>query len=397
MKKKILFVLPSLDAGGGQKSLVNLLTQIDSQNFQVDLYLIKSEGLFFNSLPKDVRVIEPTGSYLTFSKGFFPSIFSFIKTKDLKMIYFRIMLAIQNRLYRNKNKAEQRGWKYLNHFFEPLPQRYDVAIGYLEKSSIYFTVDKVNAEIKIGWIHTNYSDSGMDSEVDFRYFNKLNHIVTVSEECAHSLRKEFPPYKEKIFTIENIVSKKMILSLAKQNSDLKIFDNQNINILTIARLSHEKGIDLAIKSCSELVKKMSNIKWFIIGEGPEKEKLKKLIKKLNLEKNFLLLGLKENPYPYLNKADIYVQPSRYEGKSLAIDEAKILHRPIVITNFETAKDQIKNNENGLVVAMNENGLTEGIMSIITNKNLKIKLESGLSKEKHSNEEEVEKLYSLINS
>ena len=138
-----------------------------------------------------------------------------------------------------------------------------------------------------------------------------------------------------------------------------------------------------------------NIKWYVIGEGNEREKLEEIIKKKNLENHFKLLGLRENPYPYLKKADIYVQPSRYEGKSIAIDEAKILHKPIIVTNYETAKDQITNEINGLIVDMNEKGLSEGIERLIQNQDLKHSFINNLSNEQLGTENEINKLYEII--
>ena len=87
--------------------------------------------------------------------------------------------------------------------------------------------------------------------------------------------------------------------------------------------------DIAIKAAAILVKKGYTIKWYVLGEGEERNTLEQSIKEHNLIANFILLGIKENPYPYINNATIYVQPSRFEGKSLAIDEAKILHKPIL--------------------------------------------------------------------
>ena len=396
MKKSILFVIPSLHAGGGEKSLVNLLNQIDYEKYNVDLFLFDKSGVFINSLPKQVKILDLPDTYKIFTQGLGISIKTFISQFKFYLAYCRVMFTIKNRIIKNKSKAEQYTWKYLSKSITILDKEYDVSIGYLEKSSIYFIVDKIKSKKKIGWIHTNYESSGMDEKFDRVYFKKLDNLVTVSEECSNSLKVKFPDLKEKISIIYNIVSPKLINELSNRdiNKDFIIQDGY-INIITVARLSYEKGIGIAINACKILIDEGYKIRWYVLGDGLEKAKLEELILKNKLQDNFKLLGIKENPYPYIKQADIYVQPSRYEGKSIAIDEAKILHKPIVVTNYETAKDQINNNENGFIVEMNEKGLYKGIISIINDVNLQNKLSNNLCNEKLGTESEIYKLYDIF--
>ncbi len=396
MKKNILFVIPSLHAGGGEKSLINLLNQIDYDLYNVDLFLFNKSGLFINSLPKPVKILELQDTYKIFTQDLDISIKTFISNFKFNLVYYRIMFTIKNRFIKDKSKAEQYTWKYISKSIAALEKEYDVSIGYLEKSSIYFIVDKVKSKKKIGWIHTNYENSGMDENFDRPYFKKLNNLVTVSKECANSLKVKFPEIKQKISIIYNIVSPKLINELSNRdiNNDFIIEDGY-INIITVARLSYEKGIDLAINACKLLKSEGYKVRWYVLGDGSEKSKLEELILSNNLEDNFRLLGIKENPYPYIKKADIYVQPSRYEGKSIAIDEAKILHKPVVVTNYETAKDQIKHNENGVIVEMNDESLYQGIVSVINDVNLQNKLIYNLSNENLGTESEIYKLYDIF--
>lgn len=395
MKKNLLFIIPSLSAGGGEKSLVNLLFQIDYDLYNVDLFLFNKSGVFLNSLPQEVNLLGAPHNYQTFTTGLKNSIKSFLGKGQLPLAYSRIMFTIMNRVIKNTAVSEQYTWKYQNRSLDILDKEYDAAIGYLEKSSIYFVVDKVKSKRKIGWIHTNYSNSGMDHHFDAPYFKKLDHIVTVSEECAKSLKENFQHLTNKIRVIYNIVSPRNIYVLSNREMP-DLFDSRFINIITVARLSNEKGIDIAIKSCKKLMEKGYKVRWYVIGDGNEREKLENMIVSTGLKDNFFLMGIKENPYPYIKNADIYVQPSRYEGKSIAIDEAKILHKPIVITNYDTAMDQIKHGVNGIVVARSEDGVSEGVEAIINDTSLKETLISSLRKEKLGTEEEIHKLYEIFN-
>ena len=214
----------------------------------------------------------------------------------------------------------------------------------------------------------------------------------MSEECANVLKQRFSIYNDKIGVIHNIVSPSTINKMSQEKVDL---ERKGVKLVSVGRLSHEKGFDLAIEACKNLVGDGYEIKWYIIGEGEGRGKLEKMIEENHLQDHFLLLGLKENPYPYIREADIYVQPSRFEGKSIAIDEAKILHKPIMVTNFSTAKDQIKNEENGLIIDMDAHSLSEGIKKLIHNEELRNKLIKNLSDEELGTESEIKKLYTLF--
>ncbi|PLR68733.1 glycosyltransferase [Bacillus sp. UMB0893] len=397
MKKNLLFVIPGLDAGGGEKSLVNLLTQIDYTLYNVDLLLFNQNGIFMKYLPKEVIILPLPKEYIDFALPATESIKKFFLSANLYMAYQRILFAITNKTIKNISRKEQYSWKYFSKSFPIINKKYDVAIGFLEKSSTYFCVDKVQACKKIGWVHIDYDKLGMDPKYDISYFEQLDHIITVSEECSNILSSRFPSQKEKIGVIYNIVSPKVIMDMSSQLVDDDLFNKKadEISILSIGRLHYQKGFDLAIEACKILKDRGINIRWNIIGEGEERDKLEKLIKINQLEKQFILLGLKPNPYPYIKKADIYAQTSKFEGKSIAIDEAKILKKPIIVTNFSTAKDQIENEFDGLVVDMNSMAVADGIEKLIEYPDLRNNLSMNLSQQKLGTENEINKLYNLI--
>ena len=353
MKKKLLFAIPSLSAGGGEKSLVTLLSQIDYEKFEVDLFLFNHEGIFMDLLPPEVNILSLPESYKAFSLPLFRSISKLFIGRQLQLINQRFLYSWKYRSVNNIAIREQCNWKYLSNSFETLNKDYDVAIGFLEKSSTYFIVDKVKAKKKIGWVHIDYDHLGMDPNFDIKYFKKLDHIITVSEECGEILKRRFPSEKHKVEVIYNIVSPILIHKMANLvNEDVYQKNKDEIHIVSIGRLHPQKGYEIAIEACKKLIDLGVKIKWNIIGDGEERDRLTNLIRQNNLEEHFKLLGLKANPYPYIKQADIYAQTSRFEGKSIAIDEAKILQKPILITNYSTAKDQIKNNVEGLIVNMN---------------------------------------------
>ena len=195
--------------------------------------------------------------------------------------------------------------------------------------------------------------------------------------------------------MHNIVSDKAIKKLSLEKVTDVQFNKEDINIVSVGRLNYQKGFEMAIEACSILKEKGYKIKWNIVGDGEERSNLERLINKFNVKDEFKLLGIRENPYPYVAKSDIYVQPSRFEGKAIAIDEAKILNKPIVLTNFSTAKDQIENKINGLICDMNSYSLASEIEGLIIGSELKNNIVKNLMEEKLGNEDEIMKLYDVI--
>lgn len=396
MKKKLLFIIPSLDAGGGEKSLVNLLNQIDYSRYEVDLFLFSHGGIFTKFLPKEVHILDLPENYIDFMLPLKKSITNMLKKKNIPLALNKLFFTYINNIKKNANNVEQYNWKYLSNSIDKLDGQYDVAIGFLEKTSIYCCVEKVNAIKKIGFIHNDYDKMEMDWKIDINYFKELDKIVTVSDECLTVLKNRFPNEINKMDVMYNIVSSTMINKMADmENKDLFDRKNDEIIILSIGRLHNQKGFELAIEACKKLVDNKYKVKWFVIGEGDERVSLTRQIRENGLENKFILLGLKSNPYPYIKQSDIYAQTSRFEGKSIALDEAKILAKPIVVTNYSTAKDQIDDGVNGIIAQMSSQDIYLNIKKLIDYKILRDRLSENLRCLKLGTEDEINKLYSYF--
>lgn len=391
--KKILFIMNDLECGGAQKALISLLDNINYRKYDVDLLLFNKKGIYLNDLPKDVNILDEPKYFKCFDMSIKNAFIELIKDKKYKLLLYR---ALSTRLYK-KNiipaVREQRMWKYFSKSFEKLENEYDVAIGFLEKTPIYYCIDKVNAKKKIGWIHTNYSDMGMDKEIDKKYFNQLDNIITVSENSANVLRDLFPNNREKIKVIKNIVSDVTINKLA--NIDVN-FNSDYLNIVTVGRLTFAKGYDIAIEAFKYIVDAGIKARWYVVGEGEERGNLNNLIKKYNLDNSFILLGEKKNPYPYIKAGDIYCQTSRYEGIGISIIEAKILKKPIIITNFTSSEEQICNGENGLISSKDPREVAKNIIYLAKNKELRRKFQEVLSNEEINYDNSIEEFERICN-
>lgn len=395
--RKILISSFDMEVGGVERSLISMLNNFDYENNEVDLMLYRHIGDFMNLLTDKVNLLEENKSYSTFRKG----IGQTIKEGNVFLGASRLLAKLIGELSKkdNKNNAEsvvqmQLMWKYALPFLPKLDKEYDVAISYLWPH--YFIAEKVKAQTKIAWIHTDYSTIETDIKMDLKMWDKFNYIMAVSEECKNAFLKKYPSLHNKVKVMENITSPDFIRRMSEEKVDDDISKDNSFKLLSVARLSHAKGIDNAVRALRILHDRgLTNIKWYVVGYGGDEAMIKELIAENKLKDSFILLGKKTNPYPYMRTCDIYVQPSRYEGKAVTVGEAQILGKPVIITNYTTAKSQVIENIDGYICELSVEGIANGIEKIYKNNELREVLAFNCSNTNYSNNNELDKLYKLI--
>jgi glycosyltransferase involved in cell wall biosynthesis len=399
MKKKILIASFDLAIGGVERSLVGLLNSIDYQKYEVDLMLFKHEGEFFSLLPEGPNLLPENPAYSTFRKSISQIIRDGRYPIAVSRIFAKYISSIKGKMMKVEEPGYltiQYGWELTRPFLPELSMEYDLAIGFLWPH--HFIGEKVKAKRKVGWVHTDYSNIFIDKKTEMKMWKSLDQIVAVSEECSNTFLNEFPHLKEKTMVIENILSQDFVRQQSEIQSALEIKKEPGKTIIvSVGRLSHAKGFDNAIRACRQLADKGYDISWYVVGYGSLEYELRKLIAELGVENHFFLLGKKMNPYPYIKAGDIYVQPSRYEGKAVTIREAQILGKPVVITNFPTAKSQVKDGVDGLITPAGVDGIVKGLQKVIDNPILRENLVKNTTSMDYGNEDEVQKIYSLINA
>ncbi len=389
MKKKILFVIPTLKSGGAEKSLITLLQLFDYDKYDVSLFLFRKEGLFLKSVPEQVTVLDAGENHITFDGDAKNAVKSFLKKGRIDLVLSRYFYA-KSLSNSDSYQRETKSWHWLKKSIKYPKEHFECVIGYLEGTADWLA-SEIQADKKIGYMHS-YLDKTLSDKKNFsETINRYDYFVAVSDECLENLKRLCPNY-DGLRKIHNIVSPRFIKNSAKSETPLL---GDEIKLLTVGRLSFEKGLDMAVKACRILKDKNYKFKWYHVGIGPEKENIQSQIKENDLADTFILLGEKSNPYPYMNSCDIYVQPSRHEGKSIAIDEAKCLEKPIVVTNFPSVFDQIEGGVNGLICDMNAEAVADSIEKLILNPELRERFSFNLSNEQIGNEEEIQKLYELI--
>lgn len=394
--KKILFVINSLTIGGSEKSLVSLLNLIDYSKYDVDLMMFKSGKEFDKYIPDQVKVLEEPKyyKYISGNKKIDISIRERIKYSICR---YKTSIALRvNSKRRQSINSEQVLYKNHKNVMECINENYDIAIAYSQGMPTYFIIDNVKAKKKIAWINCDYATTIYDKEFDYNYYKEIDKIIVVSQTIKESIINLRPDYKNKLEVILDIVDPYLINKMSIEENEIKK-SNDFINILTVGRLViHHKGYDLAIEAAKKLKDRGYNFKWYVIGEGPDRKEIENMISRNGLNNSFILLGKRDNPYPYMRSCDIYVQPSRKEGFGLTAIEAKILKKAMVCTNFNTAKELINDKVDGLIVNINSNDLCEGIVKYIEDNEFKNNICKNLNNtESYSSIKEMDKIYNLF--
>ncbi|KIL49357.1 glycosyltransferase [Jeotgalibacillus soli] len=391
--KKILVVSFDMEVGGVERSLISMLNNFDYKNYTVDLMLYSHTGDFMNLLPSHPTLLEESSFYKTFRM----SIGQTIKSGKIAIGLARLLArykAASHRSSENGYRQMQYMWKYSLPFLPKLEREYDVAISYLWPH--YFVAEKVEAKTKIAWIHTDFSTVDTDVKMDLQMWERFNYIMAVSEECKKAFIQKYPALEKKVIVVENITSPDFVKMLAEEKVDNPMLEDPRFKIITVARLSHAKGIDHAVKALKLLKDRgCDDIAWYVVGYGGDEEMLIELIIKNGLEDHFILLGKKMNPYPYMKEADLYVQPSRYEGKAVTVGEAQILSKPVLITNYPTAKSQVHDGIDGSICELSVEGIADGIERLYEDAAFRKKLTANCENTNFQNHEELEKLYRIV--
>ncbi|MEH7226785.1 glycosyltransferase [Bacillus sp. JJ1566] len=395
MKTRLLFAIDSLVGAGAEKSLITLLSLLDYRKYSVDLVLFAHGEILEELVPKEVNILRPF-KYTEFANlNLLRAFYYSIKEKNFKMLYSRIMYSLKIRLkkYNNPEKARVY-WENVSNVIEENNKKYDIAISYAQGVPTFFVAEKTKAEKKFAWINVSYRLDKKNADFQQKYYDIYNKIVAVSNSAKEIFLETFPNYDNKMEVIYDINNPDFIVNMAKLNEGYS--DNfGGYRILTIGRLAYQKGYDIALEACRLLKKQGVNFRWYVLGKGPLESEILEYIKINNLEENFILLGVTSNPYPYVKNCDFYVQTSRFEGFGLAIAEARMLNIPVVTTRFDAVYSQMIDGENGLVVDMNADAVSKGILKLMKNHQLREEIKKNLKKEKKGNIEELDKFYALI--
>lgn len=397
MKKRILIVSHALELGGAERSLIGLLSALNPGQADIDLFLLRHEGELMDSIPPYVNLLDEVPAYTVLAR----SMKITLKEGHFLLTAARLRGKIKAARFDKKHGLSESGTaleyshKYTIGLMPPIApgKEYDLAVSFLTPH--YIVAEKVRAKMKFAWIHTDYKNMPVDFESEAVMWAKYDRIISISDSVTKSFVEVFPELAGKIRLIENILPEELV---RKQADEKDVRDEMpqdaDFRLLSIGRYCYPKNFDNVPEICSLLLNGGIDVKWYIIGFGPDEEKIRKRIRACGMEKNVILLGKKENPYPYIRECDVYVQPSRYEGKSVTVREAQMLSKPVVITAYATADSQLENNVDGLIVPMDNESCAKAIAELLKNKKLCLELSENCKKRDYSNSKEAQKLLSF---
>ena len=364
MKKKVLIVSSSLSTGGLEKCLINLCDNFDYERYEVDLYLFNEGRDLLKRLNKNVNLLSDSPYYAdVYNRSIFNSVKVLLRKKKLGLFFYRISRFLRIRF--GDKKFTINDWKNMKKTMLTIDKHYDVAIGFEEGSACYYVADCVDAEVKLGWIHTDIKKINNNKKLDEHAFEKLDSVITVSQNSLRNLKETYPLFTDKFkcITLPSLLNYKEINHLAQEPNKML---GDEIKILSVGRLVKLKGVHLCVSVCKRLIEENYKIKWYVAGEGDFRNEIEKEIEKCEVKDNFILLGNCPNPYTYINSADICVQPSSYEGFSVAVFEEKYLKKAVVVTKIPSNLEMITDKENGIIVERNSEDIYRGIKYLLDN-------------------------------
>ncbi len=397
--KKILFVMNTMGRAGAETALLELLRRIDRSEYDISLFVLTGQGELINSLPLGVKLLNRYSDttsvhsregrkhlFVSGLKVLFKR-FNFVRL----LPYFAVNAA---EMIKKRNlQIEKLLWRAFSDGAERSETKYDLAVSYIEGAAAYYVADHVMADKKAAFIHVDYKKSGYTRNLDKDCYLKFDRIFGVSKEVTDVFLNVYPELAGKTEVFHNLIDAEGIRR--KADSGIGFTDGfSGIRLLTVGRLMAQKSFETSIKACYILKKHGENIRWYVLGEGDRREKLQALIEKLGLERDFILCGAVDNPYPYMKEADIYVHCSRFEGKSIAVQEAQVLGKPIIVSDCSGNREQVIPDEDGVICEFDPRSIAKSIYELIHDENKRDKISKNALVKNNGEEEALCRLLEI---
>ena len=397
--KKILFVINTLGQAGAETALLELLRQIDPKQYEVSLLVLMGQGEMISRVPDTVKICNRTFrdcSVLSAEgrKGLVRTILKAMLRRGTVLRLFPYLvknfLAMRKR---GKILPDKLLWRVLSDGADRLQEEYDLAVAYLEGGSTYYVADWVRAKCKAAFVHVDYAQAGYTKDLDLDCYRKYTKVFAVSDEVKTAFLKVYGEYAGKTEVFHNILNPESIRSKAQTGQGFAE-PFEGIRIVSVGRLTAQKAFEVSIDAMKLVKDAGRKVRWYVFGEGDQRKMLEERIAKLGLKEDFLLPGAVSNPYPYMKQADIYVHASRFEGKSIAIQEAQILGKPILVSDCSGNREQVIQDVDGLLCEFCAEGICEGILQLLDDADRRERLGRAAAEKNKAENTEIVKLLSL---
>lgn len=404
-KKKILFIMNTMGRAGAERALVALIRTLPREQYEIYLQVLVNRGEIYKELPPyvhllpkhpDTRSVLSAGGRL---KLFTTVLYCFFYHANGFRLKDYMLKNLKYQIKTKKILPDKLFWRLIAYGTKPPKKKFDLAIAYLEGGSTYYLADCVSAKKKATFIHIDYKKAGYHRGLDLDAYKKIDRIFSVSKEAGESFLKIYPEYKDKLFLFRNIIDTERIKkkSLAPlKPTDPFLTSKAKYKLLTVGRLHYQKAYDIAIPALKLLRNHGIDADWFVLGEGPLKLELEKQIKDAGLTGHFHLLGSKPNPYPYYKACDFYIHATRFEGKSIAIEEAQVLGKAIIASDCTGNREQITSGKNGILIPLSKEAIATAVSSLIRHPEKKKEFETASENTNLFHSEDLTALLSLLN-
>lgn len=396
--KSILIVSHALEIGGAERALLAMLESFDYSQYSVELFLMRHSGDLLKLIPPQVKLLPEKKPYTALGVP----LVSILKKGMLRVAFGRIAAKLRAKYYCKRHHIQGENAVELEYSHKytvkGMPvisdKKYDLVISFLTPH--YFAAEKTHAKTKIAWIHTDYSLINVDVESEHTMWAQYDYIVSISNDCTKGFVSKFPELASKILLMENII---VPVFLQKQAALMEVKQEmpsfEGLNLLSVGRFSHAKNFDNVPDLCRRILAQGIQIRWYLIGYGSDEALIRQKIRETGMENHVIVLGKKSNPYPYMAACDVYVQPSRYEGRCVAVQEAQALGKPVIITAYPTSASQLQDGVDGVIVPQDNEACAVGIATVLKNPQMLEKLVHNCAEREYSNAQSMEPIYSIM--
>ena len=373
--------------------MLGLLDTIDYSKYAVDLFLLSHSGEFMPLINEHVNLLPENSSY----KALTQPISTNLRNGNIGIAFARCYARMRSALSRGALHFPHNYKQYFHKLSMPylpnIPGEYDLAISFNDPH--YIIGEKVNAKVKLAWFHTDASRIQFCDNIEKEMWGMSDYAVNVSENCKAAFDKAHP-YLSRFHSllIENILPKELICKQAEESQN-DMLSKGSLALLSVGRFCDAKNFDNVPDICCRLVADGLDVKWYLIGYGGDEPLIRQKIDEAGMQKRVIILGKKDNPYPYMRACNLYVQPSRYEGKAVTVREAQMLGKPVVITSYATSGSQLEDGVDGVIVPMDNAGCAAGIAALLRDPVRMQQLSENCAKRDYTNSAEVEKIYTLM--
>ena len=394
--KKVLFVTNTLGVGGAERALLELLNNLDREMYDIDLCLLLGRGELMNQVPDGVRLLNPkvnTGSVLDHPGRWAlvgMVIACFFRNGRWAAKLASVLRALPPMLRRRRIQLDKLLWRVVSDGAVRMDTYYDTAVAWQEGGAAYFVSDYVQAGKKLAVVHIDYELSGYTRAQDRNCWAGFQEIFVVSEEIRSPFLQIHPECRDKVRVLPNLVNQKKIRCLAQEPGGFSD-DWAGLRILSVGRLTYQKAFDVAIEAMKLLKDAGYNVRWYVLGEGERRWALEKKIAALGLEEDFILLGTVSNPFPYYVQADVYVHATRFEGWSIAVQEAQTLGCAIVVADTSGNRRQVVHDQDGLLCDLSREDIARTIGELLGNEDRRKRLGEAAKNKKTATWETVKVL------